>query len=272
MPAVDRVRSLVGVADRGDDPAVVALVAPGRLPCAGALVAPDVVLTAGLCVPPSVPALRIFTGERPAGAVERARGYRLFAASPENAGVAFVQLDQPIDEIEPVAIRATGAAKGDHVRTVGFAAAGKVVRDHVAVLGTSAGAFDVDEASCVAARGSPALDESTGEIAGVLASAGADCVPGSGRDVYERTDLARAAVEQALSQANRGTQPRAEKTKKGPIDMGSACLRGAECAAGACVAYASAEYCSRTCDGQDACPARFKCMNTQEEVTVCVER
>jgi hypothetical protein len=54
--------------------------------------------------------------------------------------------------------------------------------------------------------------------------------------------------------------------------MGAACVRGAECAAGVCVSYGGAEYCSRTCDGQDVCPPHFKCMNTQEDVMVCVER
>jgi hypothetical protein len=274
MPAVDRERPLVGVPDRGDDPAVVALAAPGRVLCAGALVAPDIVMTAGACLPSSVSSLRVLVplgGDRLADMVERARGFGLLEATAATE-LAFVLLDEPIDDIAPLSIRATGVAQGAHVRTVGFATTGTLVRDHVAVAGSNDRAFDVDEAACVAARGSPALDEATGDVVGVLNSAGADCVPRSGRDVYERTDGALPSVAQTLAQARRGTAKSAAKTKKGPIDMGAACLRGAECAAGACVSYGGAEYCSRTCDGTDLCPSHFKCMNTQENVKVCVER
>jgi hypothetical protein len=158
------------------------------------------------------------------------------------------------------------------VRTVGFAATGKVVRDHVAVAGSNDRAFDVDEAPCLSARGSLAVDESTGDIVGVLASAGADCVPRSGRDVYDRADRALPSVAQTLAHARRGTASGAAKTRKGPIDMGAACSSGADCASGACVSYDGARYCSRSCDRTDVCPAHFKCMNTQENVGVCVER
>jgi hypothetical protein len=271
-PTFDRVPSLAGVPDPGDDPAVVALVAPEAAACAGALLAPDTVLTARACVPAAVGALRVFTGDRRADAVERARGAKVLAPFAGSADVSLVLLDAPIDDIVPLAIRATGAARGDHVRTVSFSAAGKIVRDHVPVLGSNDRAFDVAEASCAASGGGPALDESTGEIVGILESGGGACVPGADRDVFARADRALPSVEQVLGLGSRGTEKGAKKTKKGPVDMGAACLRGAECAAGACVSYAGAQYCSRTCDGQDACPAHFKCMNTQENVMVCVER
>jgi hypothetical protein len=269
---VDRVRSLAGVPDRGDDPAVVAVVVPGRPPCAGALLASDVVLTSSGCVPPSVPALRIFTGDQAADAVERARGVKLLAAHAAPAHASLVLLDAPIGDVVPLAIRATGTALGDHLRTVAFAAQGKVVRDHVPVLALNDRAFDVAEEPCGTGGGAPAIDEATGEIVGLLESGPGNCVPGSDRDVYARADGTLASAEQALGLGSRGTEKGAKKTKKGPIDMGAACLRGAECAAGACVSYAGAQYCSRTCDARDTCPARFKCMNTQENVMVCVER
>jgi hypothetical protein len=275
-PTVDRVRSVAGVPDRGDDPPIVALAAPGRVLCAGTLVAPDIVMTASACVPPAVSTLRVLVpvgGDQLADMVERARGFALLDAPVTGATeLAFVLLDEPMDDVAPLSIRATGVAQGDHVRTVGFAATGKVVRDHVAVVGSDDRAFDVDEAACLAARGSPALDESTSDVVGVLASAGADCVPRSGRDVYERADRALPSVAQTLARARGGIAKGAAKTKKGPIDMGAACLHGAECASGVCVATSGAQYCSRSCGAVDTCPAHFKCMNTQENVTVCVER
>lgn len=273
-PAVDRVASLAGVPDRGDDPAVVAVATPGRVLCAGALVAPDVVMTASACAPSPVSALQILVpvgGDPLADLVERARGYA-FLDAPAPADFAFVLLDEPLDDVAPLSIRGTGAAQGAHVRTVGYAASGKIVRDHVVIAGSSEQAFDVEETPCVVARGSLALDESTGDIVGLLASAGSDCVPRSGRDVYDRADRAFPSVAQTLALAGSGTAKNAARTKKGPIDMGAACLRGVECAAGACVSYGGAEYCSRSCDGTDVCPAHFKCMNTQENVTFCVER
>jgi hypothetical protein len=225
--------------------------------------------TAGRCVPPSVQALRIFSGEKPADAVERARGSQLLASPGSDGAMAVLLIDTPIDDLAPIPVRSTGVAKGDHVRTVGFGAQGKIVRDHVPVLTSNDRAFDVAEASCVAASGGLALDESSGEIVGVLTDGAPDCVPSAGRDVYARADGAIAGVANQLPQ---GSTPRgARKAKKGPIDMGAACARGAECAAGACVSYGGAEYCSRSCDAHDACPVRFKCMNTQQGVTVCVE-
>jgi hypothetical protein len=271
-PSVDRAAPLAGVPDRGDDPAVVALAMPGRAPCAGGLLAPDVLFTAGRCVPAPVQALRVYSGDEPTGAVERARGAKVLASPGGDADVALVLIDAAVDDLAPLAVRTTGVARGDHVRTVGFRADGKVVRDHVPVLASNDHAFDVAEESCVVGRGGLALDESTGEVAGVLTSGAPDCVPGAGRDVYARADRALAAVADALAQAARGTAKGARKTKKGPIDMGAGCAHGAQCAAGACVSNGGAEYCSRTCDGHDSCPARFKCMNTQQELTVCVER
>jgi len=269
---VDRTPALAGIPDRGDDPAVVAVAAPARPLCAGALVAPDVVLTAAACVPSALSSLQILTGDEPANRIERARGWRLLAPSSTTANAAFVLLDGPIADIAPLAIRATGVAKGDHVRTVGFTASVKIVRDHAPVLASNEQAFDLAEVSCAVGGGAPAVDEATGEVVGILLDGSTDCVPGAGRDIYGRADRALAPVAQALADASRGTDKGATKTHKGPIDMGAACVHATECAAGACVSYAGGEYCSRTCSGQDACPAHFKCMNTQEEVMVCVER
>jgi hypothetical protein len=274
MPSVDRVPSLAGVPDRGDDPAVVALAAPGRVLCAGTLVANDIVMTAHACVPSSVASLRVLVptgGDELADLAERARGYALLDV-PAPTDLAFVLLDEPLDDVVPLSIRGTGAARGAHVRTVGFAASGKIVRDHAVIAGSNDRAFDVEEAACLSARGSPALDETTGDVVGVLASAGVDCVPGSVHDVYDRADRALPSVAQTLAHAPSGTVKNAARTKRGPIDMGAACLRAAECAAGACVSYAGAEYCSRACDGTDVCPSHFRCMNTRENATFCVER
>src|SRR5260370_34445866 len=135
------------------------------MPCAGALVAPDVILTARHCVSAAEPAASC----RPAGVgkfgaqplpllairiIDADSGSASFVRVekilvPPGAALcgedlALLLLDQSIDGIQPLAVRSTGIARGDHVRTVGLrraardgAPAVKWVRDHVAVLATS---------------------------------------------------------------------------------------------------------------------------------------
>jgi hypothetical protein len=291
-PTLDEVRSLAGVPDRGADPAVVLIDVAGVGSCAGALLAPDIVLTARRCVevPPSevectaggapltaarAPStLRVLVGEDVATAVERARGYQVL--QPSGAGmcaadVAFILLDAPIDDVAPLTVRATAAATGDHLRTVGYGARQKIARDHVPVVATTAAEFVVAEAPCRTGPGGPAIDEATGEVVGVLSRSEPRCEDRGAHDVFTRLDVASDLLDAALALGRKGTLAHARKEKKGALDLGATCSRASDCAAGACVTYASARYCSRACGPHDRCPAHFKCMRSQEGPMACVE-
>jgi secreted trypsin-like serine protease len=185
--------------------------------------------------------------------------------------IALILLDATIDDRVPLVVRATAAAKGDHLRTVGFDARQKLVRDHVAVTDITASELLLDEAPCADSPGGPAIDESTGELVGVLSRSDPSCTAQGARDVYTRVDTAMPFIDEALGFGQKESESDAAKEKKGPVDMGATCQQGADCAAGVCVTYASAEYCSRTCDGNDKCPADFKCMQSMQGPMACVE-
>ncbi|HEY8041102.1 MAG TPA: trypsin-like serine protease [Polyangiaceae bacterium] len=271
-PSVDRAPAVEGVPDRGADPAVIGVEAPGQSLCAGALVSRDVVLTGRFCVPADVSTLRVFVGDEASTAPVRARGWRVLAIPADAPNVAFVLLDTPIDDVEPLAVRPTGVATGDHVRTVGFARGAKLVRDHVAVVGTGRRVFEDDEAACAVGAGAPAIDETTGEVVGVLASGGPGCATEAGHDVYTRADLLLPFAAEAVALGPPRVVGHAARERKGPVDMGASCVTGSDCAAGACVTYAGARYCSRTCDAHDRCPSTLRCMGSHQGVMVCVER
>jgi Trypsin len=293
IPSVDRTVPPHGAPDRGDDPAVVAIGVGGQAACSGALVAPDVVLTARRCVvamlPSACPAggpqvvtslapesLRILVGDKVTSADERARGKEIATPSGDvlcGADIALVFLDTPIDEVQPLTVRATGAAKGDHVRTVSFdgsgggRAADKLVRDHLPVIDVSKAELEIGEA-CDTGAGGPALDEATAEVVGVASRAPAQCADADARDIYTRADVFASFIGAALAihgatgasaALATGARNGKEKTKKGAIDVGAGCLRADDCAAGVCVTQGSRAYCSRTCDSHDRCPPRFRC-------------
>jgi len=309
-PTVDVVTPPPGVADRGDDPAVVAidgLDAPGAPPCAGVLVAPDVVLTARHCVSLSVgpiacpsedagappplrtPAsLRVLVGDDVSTAAPRARGRGILvpaASSMCGADIALLLLDVPIDDIEPLVVRPTGAAQGDHLRAVGWrlpvrgGSAPKILRDHLLVLDASPTELELAEGPI--GGGGPVLSETTAEVLGVFSRSGDD----PSRAVYTRSDAFVALVGSALAESDsalvsvRGL----EKPKKGAVDLGANCVAGGDCAAGVCVSVSAGpgaapggppvldRYCSRTCGSRDRCPAGFRCQRSQGGLEVCTE-
>ncbi len=293
-PAVDIVSPPNGVPDRGFDPAVVAVDFGGSLPCAGTLLGPDVVLTARHCVmllaaPFRCPAeaadasqpvpslrspgsLRILVGDNVSLATERARAREILVpgSDPCAGDVALLLLDRTIDDVKPLVVRPTGAARGDHVRTVGFARSGagdstKLLRDHVAVTATTPAALRIAE-TMIGSGGGPALDETTEEVLGVVSRGG------GGACAYARADILSSLIESALAESARSTSTErtAAKPKKGPADMGASCLDGNDCAAGVCVADGARQYCSRTCGADDRCPARFRCERSDHGQDICV--
>jgi hypothetical protein len=290
-PDVDRVTALRGIADRDFDPAVVLIDVGGTGWCTGALLAADVVVTARRCVeiprgdlacpahgaqvegPRDLTTLRILIGDDAPSAVERARGREVLLPSGDTLcrdDIALLLLTQSIDDVTPFVPSATGAARGAHVRSVGVASGSKTVRDHVSVGATSDREIVLDEAPCAGEPGGAVIDETSGELLGVLSRGEPGCKAGTGWDVATRLDAFFALVERALAAGHMSHQARKAKEKKGPIDMGASCAEAAECAAGDCVSYESAQYCSRDCSPTDRCPARYRCMSTRESTRVCV--
>jgi hypothetical protein len=303
LPTVDIVEPVRGVPDGDDDPAVVLVASQAPLACTGVLLAPDVVLTAWHCVgvsgsasappssctslpvlpPPS--SLRVLVGADGASAVERARARAIVApgagADPCSADLALLVLDQTIDDIEPVPVDPTGAAQGDHLRTIEFQPAGQGAvatrfrRDHIPVVGTTSTGLQVYEAACAGGCGGPALDESSGEVVGIASRWIPPEPGGAGFDAYVAVEPFLALVGEAMaaSTAAAGSAPSAsvQKATKGPADMGAPCDNGSDCAAGACVTDGDQRYCTRRCSPYDACPTHFKCEETSERQTVCIQ-
>jgi hypothetical protein len=303
--SADVAPAIAGIPDRGDDPAVVAVDAGGDTPCTGVLIAADVVITARHCVwatagPVECPAsgpqalrpvtpssLRILVGDDYATAEERARGVEVIVPAGDvlcGADIALVRLDVPIVDIAPVVLRGQAIGVGGHVRTAGFGrlvggAPIEIVREHAPVELAADTEIEVGENACEGDTGGPALDETTGELVGIAARRSPTCDDASAYQVYTRLDAFFPLVDEVLAPVDGGAprsvvgaSSRAAKWKRGPLDMGSACARGVDCAAGVCVEEPSRRYCSRSCSAHDKCPTRFRCESAEQGGYVCVQR
>jgi Trypsin len=319
----DEVEVVQGIPDRDRDPAVVAIDIADSALCTGALVAPNVVLTARHCVAHTVeqiqcPAtspqvgeqrspssLHILVGDDAQLAQEVARGRAI--VTPKgwalcDADIAFIVLDRDVVGIDPLPVRRQGVAVGDHVRAVGYGRAGdgqpagsKLLRDHVKVLDTSDNEFVVGEATCQGDSGGPAIDESTGEIVGVVSRGGPACDGPNVHNIYTRTDVYLPLLEEALREAQGGGDPgggggdddgdagvhtvkdAGHKAKDAgahtpPNDMGGECKSGGDCASGICVKDGQKQYCSRACGNGDRCPTHYGCEKAQSGTMVCVAK
>jgi hypothetical protein len=291
-PSLDVASPLRGVPDRGADPAVVLLDLGGDGLCSGALIGADVVLTARRCLslvesdarcPASGPqvasardltTVRVLVGEDASSAVERARGRAALFPDGDvlcGADVALLMLDSTIDEVAPLVARATGAALGDHVRSVSYARGQKLVRDHVLIAATSSRELSLAEAPCDGAPGGPAIDEASGQLVGVLSRSGPACDATDGYDVATRADAFLPLIGRALAEGDVSHASHQARQKKGPVDVGASCVRGADCAAGVCADYAGAQYCTRACSSTDRCPSKYRCMASSQGPTACIQ-
>jgi hypothetical protein len=278
---------------------VVAIDVGGHVTCSGVLIAPDIVLSAGRCltlamppvgcpagepiaIVPSPPSIRVFVSDVGAGLNERASATHVLVASGDatcHADLAFILLDTPIDDVAPLSVRTTGAAKGDRLRTVAFdkpdtnGGLAKLVRDHLLVLDATTTELLIGE-PCPTTEGGPAVDEATGEVVGIALRAGDDACAGvASSEVYARTDVLLMAIGNTVSKTSSGpvSTRGKKKTKRGPIDMGANCAHGVDCAAGVCVEQPARRYCTRSCSPSDRCPAHFRCQKSESELWVCVE-
>jgi secreted trypsin-like serine protease len=304
---VDETAIVTGVPDQGQDPAVIALDIGGTELCSGTLIAPDIVLTARHCVsftsaaitcpstapqitgdrPPS--AFHVLVGDDVATAKQVANGKQVFTPTSNeicDEDIALILLDSEVPGIQPLDVSATGITTGDHVTAIGYgrrgdgdAAGKKLLREHVAVLDTSAAEFLVGEATCQGDSGGPALDETTGEIVGVVSRGGPTCDGAGVHNIYTRSDAFLALIDQALaSSASAGKKVKVDGGAKVVHDpVGGACKEASDCASGICATANGKTYCSRTCDTKDRCPAHSHCTATPSDsadggvAKVCIE-
>ena len=296
-PTFLRAAPLAGVPDRGDDPAVVAIDAGGPAVCSGTLIAPDAVLTSRRCVSVTSLAspcpdggaavvaalapesLHVLVGDAAAASDERARGRQIVVVDDTDAcaeDVAVLLLDTPIDDIQPLGVRPTGAAQGDALRTVAYAASAggaapiKLVGDNALVTSVSPASLAVAEA-CAKGAGGPAIDDASVEVVGVASLPGTLGCGAGAVERYARADVVLPFVNATLARYALPAAPSTgqEKTKKGDIDVGAACARGEDCAAGVCAVDGERRYCSRTCDAHDRCPTHFRCRQSAEGPSIC---
>jgi len=294
--AVDERLPPEGVPDRGRDPAVVLLRGPTG-DCSATFVAKDVLVTSRPCVAEDVAGeLTVHLGDQPQHEPESARVIEIVIDESRAAAeddVAFVVLDAAFGTQKPLGIRPSSVAPGSRVRAVGHASnddgypyGSRILREHVRVRGEAGPLFYLGEVGCRSLPGGPALDQSTGQIVGILAGPGDTCDGEGASNRYVRIEefadlydwaLSRSGLSAVLDEAGEIVEGKAPKgssrgtTRKPPSEVGAMCTTGADCATGVCILHEDRAYCSRACGRGDRCPATYHCEGAPGAAsTVCV--
>ncbi len=301
-PAVSVDQAIVhGAPDKGRHPSVLALLAEdeqGTALCTGALVAPNLVLTARHCVsylrsesvacpshtaqisgdraPESIVVLR---GDDARTAQPIARGAEIIANKSKilcSNDYALLRLDRPVHDLKPMRVSSHGAVAGHAITAVGFGLTGsngsagqKRFRTGVPILSVTSSEFSVGEATCSGDSGGPALDETTGEIVGVVSRGPQPCEGAAAGNIYTRTERAAAQIAaHGVASASTPDEPADAGAAEPANDMGDACESGQSCASGLCVRATQGAYCSRACGaGEKRCPAGYHCAKSGDAGT-----
>ena len=120
--------------------------------------------------------------------------------------IAAIILDTDILGVAPLKVSTKTQPEIAHsVRTIGFghdgdASAGgtKLLRERVKITDLSPTEFEVGEATCDGDTGGPALDESNGELLGVVSRSGSLCEGPDVHNVYTRADAYMPLITAAL--------------------------------------------------------------------------
>jgi hypothetical protein len=239
--------------------------------------------------------IEVVLGDRVQGQDAVARGLEILTPGGVtlcDADIAAVVLDRPVRNVRPLGVRVIGPGVGERVRAVGFGRVGdrgdageKLLREHVEVRSVTRAEFTVGEATCQGDSGGPAIDPDTGEVVGVVSRGGPTCEGANVFNVYTRVDPFMWLVDAALARSglssvkpgagDAGTDAAPSGASRGgkekpPSDVGSACERAQDCAAGVCLRGSSSGYCSRACGSGDRCPTRFHCQKVSG-ASVCVQ-